>query len=428
MSLSNSHKPNSTALPLREFSKNKGKLIISQDFENQIRFLCKNINTVEWSGVLYHTSEGDFEKPSEFICRPEHILLMDKGTSGYTEYDFSSPLFMDGLHDKPELMDMTAGHIHSHHSMQSFFSGTDQDELAENALNYNYYLSLIVNNSGQYVARVAWPGEIEGRKISFVNKKGETVSFSTPLEKVIFYYEMDIVMEKENFQDSIVKRFTRKFKREFGKSIKDAFDVLDVLKESTEGYVEEVFVKQYDRVIKSKTFSNNTFNSTQHSFNNSQEYDFTFSKGKNKNKGKGYNKAFQPALFETSSDNTFSNVLAVKYIKTILLGAEFGVEVVDMAIDSYGFYDKPLYEMISEANGKLSTANFEKEIASVIDDEENFGRLCEKFEDIMDQDSVQDINIAEINQNAIKMLSDVPYRSFKISKIIKDKLSEWKWE
>lgn len=110
MSLSNSNKPNTNLLPLIKLSEKKGKVVITSSFHNQIKYLCSKINTVEWSGILYHTSEGELENPETFVCKPQHILLMDKGTSGFTEYDFSSPLFMDGLHDKPELMTMTAGH------------------------------------------------------------------------------------------------------------------------------------------------------------------------------------------------------------------------------------------------------------------------------------------------------------------------------
>jgi hypothetical protein len=39
-------------------------------------------------------------------------LLLDKGTSGYTEYDFSSPSFTEALMETPELMEWSMSHVH----------------------------------------------------------------------------------------------------------------------------------------------------------------------------------------------------------------------------------------------------------------------------------------------------------------------------
>ena len=56
-------------------------------------------------------------------------------------------------HNAPE-KNWKVGHIHSHHSMSVFFSGTDEAELRENSANHNFYLSIIVNNKHEIIGKV----------------------------------------------------------------------------------------------------------------------------------------------------------------------------------------------------------------------------------------------------------------------------------
>ena len=53
----------------------------------QIQYLCKNIPKVEWSGVLFYTTEGSIKKPEEFKITLKTILPLDMGSSAYTEYN-----------------------------------------------------------------------------------------------------------------------------------------------------------------------------------------------------------------------------------------------------------------------------------------------------------------------------------------------------
>lgn len=97
---------------LIKFSDKKAKLILTPQVVEQINFLCEKMAAVEWSGVLYHSAEGDINNPETFVCKAEYILLLDKGTSGYTEYDFSSENFTNALCEKPELMEWSMSHVH----------------------------------------------------------------------------------------------------------------------------------------------------------------------------------------------------------------------------------------------------------------------------------------------------------------------------
>lgn len=126
---------------------------------HQIQYLCKNIPKVEWSGALFYTTEGSIEKPGTFKITLKTILPLDMGSAAYTEYHLDDR-FIDFIEeDFEERCNWKLGHIHSHNVMGVFFSGTDMAELNDNAPAHNFYLSLIVNNYMDFVAKVAFVGE-----------------------------------------------------------------------------------------------------------------------------------------------------------------------------------------------------------------------------------------------------------------------------
>jgi len=95
----------------------KGKLILSQVLVNKIHILhAKVARNTEWSGILrYKIQEGNIEDPSNLVLVAEDILLMDIGTSAYTEYNFdtSDKKVVDFILDA-QLNGSKYGHIHSH--------------------------------------------------------------------------------------------------------------------------------------------------------------------------------------------------------------------------------------------------------------------------------------------------------------------------
>jgi hypothetical protein len=95
---------------------------------------------------------------------------MDIGNGAYTEYTMNPSVATYMLdHD---LMTAYQGHIHSHHSMAAFFSGTDTNELRDGGKDTNHFVSLIVNNAGKYVAGIT-------RKIESISTIVETCKYST---------------------------------------------------------------------------------------------------------------------------------------------------------------------------------------------------------------------------------------------------------
>lgn len=93
--------------------------------------------------------------PSKLVIKAFDFRLMDIGTSGYTEYETDADLGMF-MFDNNYVDNIKMGHMHSHHTMKAYFSGTDNGELIDNAPNHNIYLSLIVNNKMENVARIAY--------------------------------------------------------------------------------------------------------------------------------------------------------------------------------------------------------------------------------------------------------------------------------
>lgn len=123
---------------------------------HQIQYLCRHIPKVEWSGALFYTIEGSIKDPSTFKIILKTILPLDMGSTTYTEYNLDDR-FLDFIEeDFEERCTWKLGHIHSHNTMAVFFSGTDMAELNDNAPSHNFYLSLIVNNYMDFMAKVAF--------------------------------------------------------------------------------------------------------------------------------------------------------------------------------------------------------------------------------------------------------------------------------
>ena len=83
----------------------------------------------------------------------------------------------------------------------TFFSGTDIDELKSNSFLYNYYLSVIVNFSKSYSAKIAIPVESDVSITSwFKNTLGKLVPFkNVEKTKSILIGDLDVIIEGETY-------------------------------------------------------------------------------------------------------------------------------------------------------------------------------------------------------------------------------------
>lgn len=146
------------------------------------------------------------------------MRLQNLGSVGYTDFEVDGEDMIDMYTEKPELMDQRTGLVHSHHGMDTFFSGTDTDELHEKAMN-GLYLSLILNNDWEPIAKLAWGGQVERKieskwdwsTIGIKTKNSET-------EKMDVVYELDLNVEMEGEAQATFERFKDLKKKQEAKS------------------------------------------------------------------------------------------------------------------------------------------------------------------------------------------------------------------
>jgi len=229
---------------------------------SQIKHLNKAISSVEWSGVLFYTVEGDIDNMSTFKIKLEYVYLMDKGSSGYTEYEPDEELVAFMMED-PARMRWIMGHIHSHNNMGVFFSGTDTEEIQNNSEHHNCYLSIITNNKLDFEAKVAFRGTSSGdnRPYSCRLTSGEEYNLNlvTP-EEVVFVYDCNIhlplVKVSDDFQDridTIIEKSENKHKRvPAGREIQKYNEEQDV----KHGYGSEDIKKAFQQEIEFEEMQN----------------------------------------------------------------------------------------------------------------------------------------------------------------------------
>lgn len=119
------------------------------------RYLCNKYPGLEWCGILFYSEEGTISDPNNYQVHVNYLYPMDVGTAGSTTIENYEEV-LDAIEKYPELDDMKQGFIHSHNSMETFFSGTDVQQLIDGANQYDYFLSVITNNDAEYIARISF--------------------------------------------------------------------------------------------------------------------------------------------------------------------------------------------------------------------------------------------------------------------------------
>lgn len=189
---------------------------ISSDLLTKIRYLHRNIKRKEWSGPLvYKIESGKINNPENLVISAENLFLMDIGTAGSTSFEMDQDSTVMMFDHFPQLSEGThrTGLIHSHHDMKSFFSGTDDSELADNTASHNMYLSLIVNYDEEFVARVAFTVKSKDKVITSLSYTDidDTVierDFEDEEEKeFIGYYDCDIQLDAVSIDENFINRY-----------------------------------------------------------------------------------------------------------------------------------------------------------------------------------------------------------------------------
>ena len=167
----------------------------------------------------------------------EDIIPMDKGSQGATEYEYNKKSMFDTskFDDKhidyvesmcdehPEVLEWKVGHIHSHNNMGVFFSGVDMKELEDNAKSHNFYLSLVVNNKMETVAKVISYAEakhiFEG---SFKAKDENGDDYEVEKGTFNFHKTLTKIFDCEIIKDEKVIRVDARFQTYVDEIIKEA--------------------------------------------------------------------------------------------------------------------------------------------------------------------------------------------------------------
>lgn len=214
--------------------KAKATLVLSQELITQIHYLHHRVaRNTEWSGVLvYNTVSGNVNAPDTWVVKASTLIPMDVGSSGYTEYEYSpNDAYSFDRVTKHMMAGEKLGHIHTHHSMGTFFSGTDKSELHDNAPQHAYYLSLIVDykEPAFWCAKIAICGSIkeegvkkttgilktvrdwfdaDGKKRTFEEEADlDNEEVVNTERQVLYIIDCDIVLEEE--ADAFQKRVTQ---------------------------------------------------------------------------------------------------------------------------------------------------------------------------------------------------------------------------
>lgn len=189
--------------------------------------MCSRISEVEWSGILFYSeTEGSIDNPDSLVLTLECVYPVDKGSQAYTGFDTADSDIMAFLMNNTELLKMNQGFIHSHNSMKAFFSGTDMDELRDNCKNHNYYLSVIVNNASDIVAKVAIYVEdeysVQGTRVK-MNSLGQVIkepyTISTSKRSIMEHYDCKIVKPEISVPDWFRERTDEVIKQAEAKKI-----------------------------------------------------------------------------------------------------------------------------------------------------------------------------------------------------------------
>ena len=186
--------------------KQKGKLIITHNVKKKIDQMHDRIGNTEWCGfIFYEKVEGSISQPETYVAKTTDVYMMDIGSHSYTESDNHTDDIVSMVNRIPAYMENRYGLIHTHHTMNAFFSGTDIQELHDNVHLYSYYLSLIVNFDGKWCAKIAKLIDVNSSSYTITEEDEDDVVVNVPSKKVMITFDLDIEFEKSEPYDDVVE-------------------------------------------------------------------------------------------------------------------------------------------------------------------------------------------------------------------------------
>lgn len=201
---------------------NKPTVVVTERLKKQIDWLHEKCGATEWSGELITSETNTINDLDNWTITCEDIFLVDVGSAAYTSYEvdkggFKSADIIDLYDSYPGLLDGTkkAQHIHTHHNMQAFFSGTDWSQLEDRGVLSNYFMMLIVNFKGEYVAKVAFKAEKSGKdavELNFANNldgRAPLTLAGQSAKEVLVVMDCNVVFEK--IENTVEESFSARY-------------------------------------------------------------------------------------------------------------------------------------------------------------------------------------------------------------------------
>ena len=184
----------------------KIKVNFPSNIFGDIAFLHNKYGNTEWSGYLYYSTEESQDSIENMVITVTDFIVLDVGSASFTSIEPSGEQIIDMLENRPHIMEknLKQGLLHTHHNMAVFFSGTDWDTLLESTNDYDFFLSIIVNNRGEIIGKVAKKGKatVLANNKYRINSRGEIIGTPVVEEKEgIFIYDCDIRFKSDIHKD-----------------------------------------------------------------------------------------------------------------------------------------------------------------------------------------------------------------------------------
>jgi hypothetical protein len=140
--------------------------------------------------------QGTIEDPANLKINIVDFTLFDIGTGAYTEFEVTPEIIMPLYAKHPEYITMKYGCLHSHNSMPVFFSGTDTSTLLEQAFVHNFFVSLIINNNFDKIAKISYQGTRTTLQRYYNRIKQIMIPFTRDVvEEVVYVIDCDVEYE-----------------------------------------------------------------------------------------------------------------------------------------------------------------------------------------------------------------------------------------
>lgn len=298
----------------------KAKVILTKDYVYDITRLHSLVpKNTEWSGILIYDEVSGSIETKDLVVKVLGVHLCHIGDVTSTEY-LESEHFLKADERFYIIEDnLKRGITHTHHSMKTFFSGTDMSDLRNNIRCFKdggYLLSIVNNYENDYCGKIAIYGETTVQKpvYSNVTEVNTFRGYSTSVNKQLVTSYKEVKKEGIGYIECIFEY--------------EADDIVD-------SNIKEMLDKYNEAKSKVTKFAHNGFSTANQGWNDSRYYDNLFNDGFD-----DYN--YKPQIIDTTKNkdnkrrnkgNGKQNSLVLEpssyipvEIKSIIKNPEFRVE------------------------------------------------------------------------------------------------------